>query len=113
MSDFWEGYIAVIELGLIMAVPVLLILTAYSWGLAVQAWPKFKLPAIIAIKNTLIGAGASWMAWTVLYRVRSGPVPIEYFPITATAVLVIVIAPFFTTIYLVWLRTSSGDTPRD
>jgi hypothetical protein len=40
----------------------------------------------------------------VLYRYRVGAaVPVEYLPVTATAVLLIVIAPFLTTGYLAWL----------
>jgi hypothetical protein len=113
MDPVLEAYLAFVELALLLVVPMLVILTVFSWWLAWQTRP-YKLAYIIAIKNTIIVFGAGWLAWTVLYRSRIGPVPTEFLPVTATAILALCITPFLTTIYLVWLRARQveGRAPR-
>jgi hypothetical protein len=104
VTDWIEAYLAVIELALITAIPVLFIVTVFSWWLAWRARP-YRLATIIAITNTVIGASASWLAWTVMYRSRIGAVPNEFLPITATALLALCLVPSMITAYLAWLET--------
>jgi hypothetical protein len=103
MSPFVEAYLGLIELALITAIPVLGILTLFSWWLAWKTRP-YRLATIIAITNTVIGACATWLAWTVLYRSRVGALPVELLPVTATAVLTLCIVPSIITAYLAWVE---------
>jgi hypothetical protein len=103
-----EAYLALLEVLLITLVPVLAALTLFSWYFAWQASP-YRLPVVIALSNTIIGACAGWLAFTVLYRSRNGPVPTEMLPITGTAVVALCVVPFLTTSYLVWLQARSQD----
>lgn len=115
MDPLVEAYLAFVELLLLTIVPTLVPLTIFSWWLAWSTRP-YKLPFIIATKNTIVLFAAGWLAWSTLYRARVGPVPVEFLPITATAVVALCFTPFLTTVYLVWLRarqTSDGyRTPR-
>ncbi len=116
MDPVVEAYLAIMELFLLTLVPMLAILTVFSWWLAWQTRP-YKLAYVIAIKNTVTLFAAGWLAWTTLYRARIGVVPEEFLPITATAVVALCATPFLTTTYLAWLRTrqvqyAKGRTPR-
>lgn len=108
MDDPEHIYVLAIEWALLIAVPVLGILTLFSWYEAHRLWP-YRVPALLAISNTIVGAAATWMAWTVLYREQFGVAPDIYLPLTATAVLVLCLVPWVTTVYLVYLEARRRD----
>jgi hypothetical protein len=105
--DLLEAYIAVLEVVLLTLVPGLLILTMFSWHIAFRARP-YRLPVLLAISNTIIGACATWLSFTILYRSRAGPYPDYFIPITATSVVLLCLVPFLTTSYLAYLETRYG-----
>jgi len=98
-----EAFLAFVETVLLTAIPVLAFLTLYSWLLAWRKRP-YRLPFVIALVNTVDGGAVAWLAFTVLYRARVGPVPVELLPVTATAVMTLVLMPFLITTYLVVLE---------
>lgn len=100
-----ELYIDLIQAALLIAIPVLLVLTVFSWFEARRLWP-YRVPLILALSNSFIGASATWLAWTVLYREQIGPIPEEWLVGTATAVLILCIVPWLTTVYLVYLEAT-------
>lgn len=104
MSEFVEAYLAAVELAMLISIPILAILTLYSWAVAINRRP-YRLPLVLALANTVIGACATWLVWTVLYRSRIGLVPTDFLPITATAILLLCTVPFFSTLYLVYLES--------
>jgi hypothetical protein len=101
-QEFVEAYLAFVELAIILAAPLMGLLTLFSWYLAFKTWP-LQSALLIAVCNTVILSSAGWLAWSVLYRSRIGVVPIEFLPITATAVLMLCVVPFFLTVYLLVL----------
>jgi hypothetical protein len=101
--DIVEGYLSALETALLLVVPVLLLLTAAMWQLAWKALP-YRIPILLAVANTVTGACATWLAWTVLYRSRVGPVPFELLPVTATTVFLLCVVPFMTTAYVLWIN---------
>lgn len=100
--DVVEAYLAAIETALLLAIPVLLVLTVWMWRLAWLSRP-YRVPVMLAIANTVTGACATWLAWTVLYRSRVGLVPRELLPVTATSVFLLCVVPFLTTVYVLVL----------
>jgi hypothetical protein len=109
--DLMQAYLAFLETVLITLVPALAALTIFSW---VLAWRRrmYRLPTILAVVNTIVGGCSGWLAFTVMYRSRVGPVPIEFLPITATVLVLLCCVPFVTTLYLVWLETRRGAQDR-
>ncbi len=101
--DIAEAYVSAVETLLVLVVPILLVSTLFAWHVAHRFWP-YRLPAAIALTNTVTGACATWLVWTTLYRARVGPVPDEFLPVTATTVLVLCIAPAFSIAYLAYLQ---------
>lgn len=104
--EFIDGYVAVIETLLLIVVPVLAILTAYSWWEARRLWKvdRYWLPIVIAMSITITGAAATWLVFTTLYRDKVGVVPLEFLPLNATSVLLLCVSPLLVPGYLLWLR---------
>lgn len=98
-----DEYIGLMETLLFVALPVLALLTLFSWYQARRLWP-YRLPVIIAIKNTVIGAAASWLAWSELYHDQVGEPPDWYPAVTATAVVLLCFVPLLSTAYLALLE---------
>jgi hypothetical protein len=106
-----EGYINVIEVLLLIAIPALGILTLFSIWLAWRARP-YRLAAVIAISNVIVGAAATWLAWSIIYRDQVGPVPPEALALTATATLALCTVPSMSTGYLAWIEARRSDRKR-
>lgn len=102
MNEFIEFYINMTEWILLTLIPPAAVLTLMSWRLARKWWP-YRIPTVVASVNTIVGACATWLAITVIWRWRVGIAPEWFIPLTATAVVVLPIVTFLNTALLVYL----------
>ena len=106
-----EAYLALIEQLLLLIVPVAFVLTIYSWFLVGRYRNRsLRLPFILAVICTIVTVCATWLSWTVLYRSRVGPVPLDYLAVTGTAILALTVVPFLGVGYLAYLDIASSGS---
>lgn len=110
--DLVEAYVDLVSWVLLAMIPGMAIVTVKMWALARRYWP-YKLPFVVALVCTTIGAGVTWLGYTVIYRWYIGPVPTWYVPITATSVVAIAATPFVLGAFVVYLDNQRVRRRRD
>lgn len=111
MSDWVEAYVSVMEWVLLAALPAMAVLTVVSWRLARRYWP-YKIPVVIALVNTIVGACATWLTIVNIFRSTLGLPPDWFAVLTSTSVVAQSTVVFFNTALLAFLdRQQHRDKP--
>ena len=112
MSEWVEVYLSWMEWLLLAALPAMAVLTIRSWRLAKRYWP-YKIPVVIALVNTIVGACATWLTIVNVFRSTLGLPPDWFAVLTATSVVAQSTVVFLLSALLEFLdRHQHQPTPR-
>jgi hypothetical protein len=96
---------------LLAALPAMAVLTILSWRLARRYWP-YKIPVVIALVNTIVGACATWLTIVNVFRSTLGLLPDWFAILTSTSIVAQSTVVFLNTALLAFLdRQQKRDRP--
>ena len=111
MSEWVEIYVSWMEWILLAALPAMAVLTILSWRLARRYWP-YKIPVVIALVNTIVGACATWLTIVNVFRSTLGLLPDWFAILTSTSIVAQSTVVFLNTALLAFLdRQQKRDRP--